>query len=161
MAVFSKLVFFRTAVAVVGVAAVAVWFLRKRKRPRRPRVYLCSVPADWDEVAEDFRKSLSEGLLGVDCEWVTTQTGAQPVALLQMAPTTELCVLIRLCLMEAPEEVKQILADHTIVKFGVAILDDAKLLYKDYGIKVNFSTHLFCERKDRSVKFPFDQELEF
>ena len=138
MAVFSKLVSFRAAVAVVGVAAVAVWFLTIRKPPGRSRVYLCSVPADWEEVANDFRKSLSEGLLGVDCEWVTSRTGARPVALLQMAPSTELCVLIRLNLMEAPEEVKQILADHTIVKFGVAILDDAKLLYKDYGIQVKF-----------------------
>ena len=76
--------------------------------------------------------------IGLDCEWFnqkrksqSTDTGHYPVALLQLATANE-CFLIRLSSMSGalPETVKDLLEDRHILKFGVAILEDAKRLQK-------------------------------
>ncbi|XP_018494548.1 exonuclease 3'-5' domain-containing protein 2 [Galendromus occidentalis] len=139
MVALSKLFSLSTAVrtaAVVGAVVFAVWYI-KRSREKIPRVFVCSSDSDWDEIADEFKKCSSEGLLGVDCEWVNVNSGTHLVALLQMAPNPELCVLIRLCQMQMPLEVRRILADHNILKFGVAIVEDARRLHTDYGVEMN------------------------
>lgn len=151
MAVFSKLVnTVITTVAVVGVVGFTLWY--RRRRTKTPRIVVCTVASDWEEIADDFRKSLSDGMLGLDCEWVTVRSNTHRVALLQMAGNSELCVLIRLCRMQIPREVRKILADPNIIKFGVAILDDAKRLNSDYGIKVILPLVLSKKKKTDSAR---------
>lgn len=40
---------------------------------------------------------MRDGAVGFDCEWVQVKGLRRPVALLQMATSSGLCVLIRLC----------------------------------------------------------------
>lgn len=138
MTVVSKLLTLSTVIKTVtvvgGVIAFSLWY--RTRRTEKIRVVVCSLESEWEEIADEFRKSLSHGMLGLDCEWVSTKRDHR-VALLQMAGNSELCVLIRLCRMKAPKAVREILADPTIIKFGVAIQDDAKRLWSDYGIKAS------------------------
>ena len=59
-----------------------------------------------------------------------------PVALLQIATPLCDCFLVRLCKMDGQmrQIVKEILEDKTVFKFGVGIQDDAKMLWKMFGI---------------------------
>lgn len=73
-------------------------------------------------------------VLGFDCEWVTVNGVRRPVALLQIC-SNSVCALIRLShLKHVPLELQQILTDESILKVGVAPLDDAKLLAQDYNV---------------------------
>ncbi|XP_067051206.1 exonuclease 3'-5' domain-containing protein 2-like [Acropora muricata] len=75
--------------------------------------------------------------IGIDCEWVNKKGQVNaPVALLQIATPLCDCFLVRLCKMDGqmPQTVKEILEDKTILKFGVGIQDDAKRLWKMFGI---------------------------
>ena len=75
--------------------------------------------------------------IGIDCEWVNKEGQVNaPVALLQIATPLCDCFLVRLCKMDGqmPQTVKEILQDKTVLKFGVGIQDDAKRLWKMFGI---------------------------
>ncbi|XP_072028689.1 exonuclease 3'-5' domain-containing protein 2-like isoform X2 [Amphiura filiformis] len=74
-------------------------------------------------------------VLGLDCEWCSKSGKANSVALLQLAAANGLCVLIQLCHMQQiPQCLKDLLADKSILKVGVATLDDAVKLQRDYNI---------------------------
>ena len=75
--------------------------------------------------------------IGIDCEWVNKEGQVNaPVALLQIATPLCDCFLVRLCKMDGQmrQIVKEILEDKTVFKFGVGIQDDAKRLWKMFGI---------------------------
>ena len=77
--------------------------------------------------------------IGIDCEWVNKEGQVNaPVALLQIATPLCDCFLVRLCKMDGqiPQTVKEILEDKTVLKFGVGIQDDAKRLWKMFGVRV-------------------------
>ncbi|XP_033113079.1 exonuclease 3'-5' domain-containing protein 2-like [Anneissia japonica] len=77
-------------------------------------------------------------VLGLDCEWCTKVKEVKPVALLQIATNTGLCILIRMnhfkSQAQLPTELLDILADKSIYKVGVGIMGDVKRLMKDYAI---------------------------
>ncbi|XP_049857544.1 exonuclease 3'-5' domain-containing protein 2 isoform X2 [Schistocerca gregaria] len=76
-------------------------------------------------------------VLGFDCEWVTSEKRSHPVALLQLASSDGFCALFRLCKIKCvPDDLKVILEDSRILKVGVAPTDDAKYLFRDYGVSV-------------------------
>ncbi|CAL4121209.1 unnamed protein product, partial [Meganyctiphanes norvegica] len=79
------------------------------------------------------------GAVGFDCEWVSTKGQRRPVALMQLASCNGTCVLVRLSSMEnpLPSTLKDLLADDTLLKFGVGIIDDKRHLSADYNIEVN------------------------
>jgi hypothetical protein len=82
-------------------------------------------------------------VLGFDAEWVTVNGTRNPVALIQLCTSEGLCGLIRLDQMkEIPEELRDILEDNTILKVGVAPLNDANLLLNDYNLQVNSTCDL-------------------
>lgn len=57
--------------------------------------------------------------------------------MLQLQTHRGLCTLIRLCrLKRVPQELKNLLEDHTIIKVGIQPLHDAKYLREDYGVSV-------------------------
>lgn len=93
---------------------------------------------DCRRVVSSLRRDLQTlRVLGFDCEWLTVDGERRPVALLQLASKSGLCALFRLCEMQRiPGELQQLLEDETILKVGVAPLDDGKHLLKDYKIHV-------------------------
>ena len=94
--------------------------------------------ADWAMVLPMLTKDLSMlPVIGLDCEWVSQDGKTGPVALLQLATYTGLCVLVRLCNMATiPNTLKEVLARQDVFKVGVAVLDDSKKLITDFGIDV-------------------------
>lgn len=44
-----------------------------------------------------FRKCHEVKVLGLDCEWITSDSGRKPVALLQLATSDGFCSLFQLC----------------------------------------------------------------
>ena len=53
-------------------------------------------PEDWTRVSSQVRRDLALlPVLGLDCEWVTRGKHQAPVALLQIATISGLCVLFR------------------------------------------------------------------
>eukprot|EP00092_Neocalanus_flemingeri_P045105 GFUD01050253.1.p1 GENE.GFUD01050253.1~~GFUD01050253.1.p1 ORF type:complete len:571 (+),score=175.73 GFUD01050253.1:246-1958(+) len=76
-------------------------------------------------------------VIGLDCEWVSQEDKAGPVAMLQLATYSGLCVLVRLCNMATiPNTLKEVLARQDIYKVGVAVLDDSTKLISDFGLDV-------------------------
>ncbi|GFO20170.1 exonuclease 3'-5' domain-containing protein 2 [Plakobranchus ocellatus] len=99
-------------------------------------IYIINKPEEWDEIYEKVLNDIRHvKVLGLDCEWVQRR----PVALLQLSTPTGLCVLVRLFKLGSgiPETLKSLLADKSVLKVGVAILDDSKKLFQDYGLQVN------------------------
>lgn len=83
------------------------------------------------------------GVLGLDCEWVTVRGSRHRVALLQLAPSTDFAVLLRLCLFKSetasvvlPESLRDILRNDCLLKVGVGIQEDAQKLLLDHNIDV-------------------------
>ncbi|XP_074661404.1 exonuclease 3'-5' domain-containing protein 2-like [Tubulanus polymorphus] len=111
----------------------------KRKLRRKKETVVCvDSRSKWDDGVE--AELLSElkriPVLGLDCEWVSSAGVRRPVALLQLATQTGFCALIRLSKLDSvPDGLVDVLRDRTILKFGVGILDDAKLLLADYGLE--------------------------
>uniref|UniRef100_A0A6A7FVP8 Exonuclease 3'-5' domain-containing protein 2-like n=1 Tax=Hirondellea gigas TaxID=1518452 RepID=A0A6A7FVP8_9CRUS len=99
------------------------------------RVVVVENQQQWEAVEKEFVSCCSSlGCIGFDCEWVVSR----PVALLQLATHTGLCVLFRLCkLKDVPQSLKDLLRDPTVLKVGVAPADDCRRLWKDHGIIVN------------------------
>ncbi|XP_037955834.1 exonuclease 3'-5' domain-containing protein 2-like [Teleopsis dalmanni] len=83
-------------------------------------------------------KCSTQKFIGYDAEWVTVEGKRKPVALLQLATADGYCALIRLCNMDyMPKVLSDFLSDPTILKLGVAPVDDALKLYNDYGLNTN------------------------
>ncbi|XP_046376546.1 exonuclease 3'-5' domain-containing protein 2-like [Haliotis rufescens] len=144
------------AAAVLGTASVYAVVLtfrqlykhfktQSRKRQKRKRtnleIHLISTPEEWQNQLVMLTEHLKiMKVVGLDCEWVSDHTTGHrsQVALLQMATTSGLCLLVRLCHMGSmiPQTLKDVLADPSILKVGVAVKDDGKKLTKDYGMVV-------------------------
>ena len=60
------------------------------------RIVLVTRPEDWTRVSGQVRRDLALlPLLGLDCEWVSRGKHQAPLALLQIATISGLCVLVR------------------------------------------------------------------
>ncbi|XP_042889306.1 exonuclease 3'-5' domain-containing protein 2-like [Penaeus japonicus] len=93
----------------------------------------------WEEVAPLLiREASREGAVGFDCEWVQVRGRRRPVALLQLASCSGLCVLVRLSLMKdgIPNSLRAFLKDEKILKVGVGPNEDSNYLADDYNIQV-------------------------
>lgn len=107
---------------------------------RLPKVYVVSTLKDWSNVSQEFSTMcLSRKVLGMDCEWVTEGSVRKPIAILQLATSDDICLLIRLNYLagDLPSELKSVLENRSILKVGVAIKDDSNKLSRDYGLTVN------------------------
>ncbi|XP_025044076.2 exonuclease 3'-5' domain-containing protein 2 isoform X1 [Pelodiscus sinensis] len=121
-------------------------------------VVIVSEAAEWDRVEPLLKKELQMWpVLGIDCEWVSVEGKASPVALLQMASSSGFCVLVRLPKLvyggqTVPKALLNILADSNILKVGVGCCEDSCKLLQDYGIAVKGSIDLrylaMRQRKD-------------
>ena len=119
-----------------------------------------------NEVMQMRKLSKQAKFVGLDCEWTNqkrkdkgTSVDHCPVALLQLATPDE-CFLIRLSSMHGvvPETVRDLLEDRNILKFGVAILEDAKRLQK-MGISLRGAVDLRhivkrCQKKRDVIQDP-------
>ncbi|XP_042856535.1 exonuclease 3'-5' domain-containing protein 2-like isoform X2 [Penaeus japonicus] len=81
----------------------------------------------------------NDGAVGFDCEWVHVKNKRRPVALLQLASSMGMCVLIRISQMkdEIPKTLKAFLEDGKVLKVGVDSLKDGNYLASDYGLMVH------------------------
>uniref|UniRef100_L7M0H0 Putative 3-5 exonuclease n=1 Tax=Rhipicephalus pulchellus TaxID=72859 RepID=L7M0H0_RHIPC len=136
------------AAAFVGLGA----YLYEKKlykyfqRRSAPNVVVCSSLEDFERVEALFLELCRQsGILGLDCEWVPygKKERNNKIALLQLAPTKDFSVLLRLCKMlpnedasVLPESLRAVLDDESIVKLGVAVCNDASKLRRDYGLSV-------------------------
>lgn len=103
------------------------------------RIVIVTDKKSWDEVAPLFmREASSEGAVGFDCEWVQVGGKRRPVALLQLASCSGLCVLVRLSLLNdgIPDSLRAFLEDEKILKVGVGPNEDSNYLAEDYNIQV-------------------------
>uniref|UniRef100_A0A6B2L2E8 3'-5' exonuclease domain-containing protein n=1 Tax=Arcella intermedia TaxID=1963864 RepID=A0A6B2L2E8_9EUKA len=81
----------------------------------------------------DLLKSKHKAI-GLDTEWTSLKGSNNPLALLQLS-SSHVCVLMRLCkLRSIPPVVANLLEDENILKAGVAIAMDAKLVFTEYGV---------------------------
>ncbi|KAK3892389.1 hypothetical protein Pcinc_003759 [Petrolisthes cinctipes] len=116
------------------------WRTRRIVKRALKRIHVVEDEETWEKVLPLLiSESRREGAVGVDCEWTNTHSQRKPVALLQLATCSGLCVIIRLSHMQSniPPSLKSLLEDDTILKVGIATLDDSTLLHTDYCIKVH------------------------
>jgi len=94
--------------------------------------------ADWALVLPILTRDLAIlPVIGLDCEWVSQDGKTGPVAMLQLATYSGLCVLVRLCnIPSIPNSLREVLARQDIIKVGVAVLDDSTKLITDFGVDV-------------------------
>ncbi|XP_005089945.1 exonuclease 3'-5' domain-containing protein 2 [Aplysia californica] len=138
--------FYVSVLAMIGAGAsmLAVWSLWKsfRRKQEKSKTYIKSkavhvidTPQQWDALYPQLVEQLSrQKVLGLDCEWVLKKK----VALLQLATTQGLCVLVRLFKFDPvmPQTLVSLLSDKSIIKVGVAVNEDGKKLLQDYGLRV-------------------------
>lgn len=106
------------------------------KYREKKKVHVIESPEIWEEFCHRILKQNIK-VIGLDCEWVSHGKRALPVSLLQVATPRGDCGLVRLSKMsEVPESLHQIMQDRSILKVGVAVVDDGKKLGRDYGITV-------------------------
>ncbi|XP_053962437.1 exonuclease 3'-5' domain-containing protein 2-like [Anastrepha ludens] len=86
-----------------------------------------------EDAVKILRKHCEENpVLGFDCEW---EMGSEGVDLLQLCTHKGYCALIRLCAMRTlPPSLRDLLDDSHIVKVGVAPLDDAGRLSREFNL---------------------------
>uniref|UniRef100_G3MNI8 3'-5' exonuclease domain-containing protein n=1 Tax=Amblyomma maculatum TaxID=34609 RepID=G3MNI8_AMBMU len=140
----------------VGCIALSAYQVRKKlhkyvQRLFTSKVVVCSSLEEFKEVEELFLKLCHESsVVGLDCEWVSVGKCRRNVALLQLAPSRDFSVLLRICKMFPdaaggmrgqclpgfPDSLRDLLDDYCIVKVGVAICDDSYKLFHDYGLSV-------------------------
>uniref|UniRef100_A0A1E1XBQ1 Putative 3-5 exonuclease n=1 Tax=Amblyomma aureolatum TaxID=187763 RepID=A0A1E1XBQ1_9ACAR len=140
----------------VGCIAVCAYQFEKKlhkyvQRLFPSRVVVCSSLEEFKDVEELFVRLCRESsVVGLDCEWVSVGKRRRNVALLQLAPSRDFSVLLRICkmfpdaagdireqcLLDFPDSLRDLLDDYSIVKVGVAICDDACKLFHDYGLSV-------------------------
>ncbi|KAL0969483.1 hypothetical protein UPYG_G00227900 [Umbra pygmaea] len=109
---------------------------------------------EWEKMWPVMQRELSVyPVLGLDCEWVKSQTKclgvsmkgkASLVSLLQMASYSGLCVLVRLQSFRTglPLSLKEVLRDPHILKVGVGCYEDGKRLTQDYGLALGCTLDL-------------------
>ena len=107
---------------------------------KKAQVFVVDDASSCDKLLQCHRSKygFKMNYIGIDCEWVDKDGEENaPVALLQIATPLYDCFLVRLCKMDGqmPQTVKEILEDKTVLKFGVGIQDDAKRLWKMFGIR--------------------------
>lgn len=141
-ALFVLLTFIIIIVIPIGFGRAYKFYLHLRN----PLRHMTIIKADTQDTSFELSSVLGEDCcklraLGFDCEWVTRDNKQCPIALLQLASTSGVCGLYRLNLLKIiPDDLKNILEDPSIIKLGVCPQDDAKYLFKDFGVKVsNFS----------------------
>lgn len=102
------------------------------------RVVVVSCPSDWAGLATTLRRHTALlPVLGMDCEWVSEEGRARPVALLQLATAGGLVVLARLLTCgPLPPDVRRVLADPEVFKVGVAVAADSRKLLAGWGLEV-------------------------
>ncbi|XP_029568501.1 exonuclease 3'-5' domain-containing protein 2 isoform X2 [Salmo trutta] len=118
---------------------------------------MVSSEEEWEQLWPMLQKDLSVyPVLGLDCEWVKSQTKAlgvsvkgktSTVSLLQMASYSGLCVLVRLQPFRGgqqhlPLTLKEVLSDPHILKVGVGCYEDGKRLTRDYGLVLGCTVDL-------------------
>lgn len=103
------------------------------------RVYVVQSEDDWRKVLPLVQRELQgQGVLGLDCEWVDAGGRRRPVALLQLATSSGVCVLVRLQAFTPPlpDSLQSLLGDPSIIKAGVGIDQDRMFLETDYSLLV-------------------------
>ena len=99
---------------------------------------------DWSKVEDQFLRTVdATRMIGLDCEWLSDGDTSSKVALMQVALTDGLCILLRTCQLQAiPESLKHILSSYDVIKFGVAVCEDGRKLFNDFGVEVNGTVDL-------------------
>uniref|UniRef100_A0A3P9AL64 Exonuclease 3'-5' domain-containing protein 2 n=1 Tax=Esox lucius TaxID=8010 RepID=A0A3P9AL64_ESOLU len=112
---------------------------------------------DWEQLWPTLQKELAVyPVLGLDCEWVKTQSEGpgvsvkgrtSAVSLLQMATYSGRCVLVRLrpfrgAWQDLPLSLKEVLRDPHVLKVGVGCYEDGKRLTRDYGLALGCTLDL-------------------
>ncbi|XP_077295097.1 exonuclease 3'-5' domain-containing protein 2-like [Arctopsyche grandis] len=115
------------------------FYLRFRNPLKQQKIHVINTHDECQSAVQNIIKNCTEHrVLGFDCEWVTKNGTRHPIALLQLASHDGFCALIRLSkIQHVPSELRVLLEDATILKVGVAAIDDAKYLLNDYSVKVN------------------------
>ncbi|KAF2354806.1 3'-5' exonuclease domain [Trinorchestia longiramus] len=115
------------------------WQLKRCVDGTTQRIQVVNDMTSWNAIEKELlRSSYALGCVGFDCEWVTGSGTRRPVALLQLATHSGLCVLVRLCrLTSPPQKLRELLQDPVLLKVGVAPTEDCRLLQMDHGIVVN------------------------
>lgn len=129
------LIYYHKAVA----KAVRSWRMLRSVKAVEKRIHVVTSQEGWAKVLPIlYREAQQEGVVGFDCEWVQVRGRRRPVALLQLASCSGLCVLVRLSHMKSslPLSLKEFLEDKAILKVGVGPLEDSNYLTADYGLKV-------------------------
>ncbi|OQR76946.1 exonuclease 3'-5' domain-containing protein 2-like [Tropilaelaps mercedesae] len=113
----------------------------------KPTVFLIENATEWSVNCEEIISKIKHSkVIVVHCEYVPREgpEGGRVVAMLQITASPTWVALIRLCkLRSVPEELAELLKDPSIVKVGVAVLDDAKVILLDYKVPINGCLNLF------------------
>ncbi|XP_068210120.1 exonuclease 3'-5' domain-containing protein 2 isoform X2 [Palaemon carinicauda] len=134
------------------------WRLLRSVLKTNRRVHVVTSREAWNKIEPLLlSEAKSEGAVGFDCEWVQVRGRRRPVALLQLATCSGMCVLVRLCHMKSdiPDSLKDFLKDEDVLKVGVGPLEDSNYLYGDYNFEVRGCVdlrHLWlrCQDLDRA-----------
>lgn len=119
--------------------ALVRWRVAAALRCTTQKVWVVTSPLTWDHIFPQLHKeAMKDGAVGLDCEWVQVKGSRRPVALLQMATSSGLCVLIRLSHLKGTTlpNLKEFLRDDTVLKVGVGTIEDSDYLYQDYNLQV-------------------------
>ncbi|CAL4069565.1 unnamed protein product, partial [Meganyctiphanes norvegica] len=102
------------------------------------KIHIVTCSKEWGNISTYIAEEAHAiGAIGFDCEWVHVQGSRRPVALLQLATASGVCVLVRLsCMKTIPDSLKMLLNDNRMFKLGVGCIDDSKFLLMDYGLIV-------------------------
>ncbi|PRP79199.1 hypothetical protein PROFUN_13079 [Planoprotostelium fungivorum] len=147
---------YRGSVLLVAVAAslVGVYIYSQRKRKTVPS-FQSVLPKgiktyeQAEHHASRFLKDLSADypVIGFDVEWKPhTRLNRSPAALIQMSNERE-CFLFHIIRFRddgLPPSLIQVLEDPNIIKAGVGILQDARMILTDYQVNVNSTVELSC-----------------
>jgi hypothetical protein len=106
-------------------------------------------------LVKDLKKR-KKCVVGLDLEWKPTHgSNKNPALALLQISTKYQCLLVRLCNMKhIPDALIEFLNDSSILKAGVAISNDVKLLYEQYGVitKGAVDVQHFVHKYDRETK---------
>lgn len=115
------------------------WRIARLVRMCKRQIHVVQSEEGWNRVLPLLQREVHDkGVLGLDCEWVDIGGHRHPVALLQLATYSGMCVLVRLPSFTSslPDSLKSVLGDVTIIKAGVGIDQDRKFLEMDYSLRV-------------------------
>ncbi|CAL4182676.1 unnamed protein product, partial [Meganyctiphanes norvegica] len=114
------------------------WRINSLIKLSNMKVHIVTSNEEWECIYSLIaEEAYTIGALGFDCEWVQVQGSRRPVALLQLATASGVCVLVRLsCMNSIPDSLKMLLNDNRVLKLGVACIEDSQYLLMDYGLNV-------------------------